>query len=89
MICTIRNCPSATLGTFSRSSDRLTSGEVPSARHCGRCDRPMYLNLTDEKTVAHSRAGHVIVRATLTSYWAMTRKRTVPFHTRVSYDGHV
>src|SRR5689334_2334036 len=66
MIATIRNCPLATPGECPGLWDRLTPDEDPSARRCGRCDRPVYLCATDEETVAHARAGNVIARETPT-----------------------
>jgi hypothetical protein len=48
------------------SWDRLTPGEEPAGRRCGRCDRSAYLCATDEETVAHAKAGHVITRETPT-----------------------
>ena len=66
MIATIRNCPSATPRECLWLWDRLTPGEGPSVRSCGRCDRPVYLCASDEETAACARAGRVIARETPT-----------------------
>jgi hypothetical protein len=66
MIATIRNCSSATCLECPLLWDRLIPGDSPTMRRCGNCDRSVHLCSTDEETVAHARAGHVIARETPT-----------------------
>jgi hypothetical protein len=62
MIATIRNYPPETRRECPCVWDRLCQGDGAAIRHCGRCDRPVHLCLTDEETVANARAGHIIAR---------------------------
>lgn len=59
---TVRNCLPVFRMVCPQQWDALTPTGEPGVRHCGGCDRRVYLCETDAETQAHARAGHCIAR---------------------------
>ncbi len=59
---TIRNCLPVFRLVCPQRWEELTPTDLPTVKHCGQCDRQVYLCSTDAETITHAQAGDCIAR---------------------------